>query len=174
MARTAVKKETKEKKEPKKRKVVPKEFKVLSKSIEEVVAPTVTSSSVRERFFQADRLFRQYKENPKEELETMFLKALYDFYLSAKEPIWKYGHAEPLDIKFSKVKLDDLTNLVSCNSSMEYIKNFYERYDKESNIFWGHLIWTHLYILVEGRLKLAKGSSSYCYDLEEHLKTKKK
>ena len=46
MARTAVKKETKEKKEPKKRKVVPKEFKVLPKSIEEVVAPTVTSSSV--------------------------------------------------------------------------------------------------------------------------------
>ena len=104
----------------------------------------------------------------------MFLKALYDFYLSAKELIWKYGHTEPLDIKFDKVKLDDLTNLVSCNSSMEYIKNFYERYDKESNIFWGHLIWTHLYILVEGRLKLAKGSSSYCYDLEEHLKTKKK
>lgn len=52
MARAAVKKETKEKKEPKKRKVVPKEFKVLPKSIEEVVAPTVTSSSVRERFFR--------------------------------------------------------------------------------------------------------------------------
>lgn len=174
MARTAVKKESKEKKEPKKRKVVPKEFKVLPKSIEEVVAPTVTSSSIRERFSQADGLFRRYKESPTEELETKFLKALYDFYLSAKEPIWKYGHSEPLDIKFSKVKLDDLTNLVSCNSSMEFIKNFYERYDKEPNIFWCHLIWTHLYILVEGRLKLAKGSSSYCHDLEEHLKTKKK
>lgn len=165
-----IEKEEKPKREKKAKLVIPEEYKVFPDNVKNILIPIIHSNDFRERLEKTLRIYAENDYTSSRESEKQFLDSLYESYHYIKNTYAKALSGKEAKVEKKDIKLT-ITDQVRIDMRMKYIKGFYK--DKSEEDLFDFLIWQHLYILVEGELKLSVGEDVYCNEIVNHLNKKK-
>lgn len=152
---------TEKKKETKKRKIVPSHLKEFS-PIMQMLKGVIDSDTFKDRFTKVKRNYNLMKENSSGATETAFLDTLWELYTFYKKMFYNLAYSRDPELIFKKVKLN-IVDKVRIDSRIGSMTKFMEM---EITDYVASLVHMHLYILVEGELRMNVGADSYVNNLK--------